>query len=141
MANRFWKFVKKTNEYREDRKDKNSENYINENPTEEELKDNKNGKVALILSIIACISLCICPIIILLAFKSNVIMGIFSILLFFIPARLQILAVKRIRKQLNINGKGKTKYLFIRYILPLISAIIAVTLFIVLLGVFFFSTK
>ena len=40
MANKFWDFLKKVHKVKQETKDENSENYINDNPTEEQLKDN-----------------------------------------------------------------------------------------------------
>ena len=119
-------FVKKTHKAKEETRDKNSENYINTNPTEEQLKDNKNGTVAVVLSIIAGILLMAIIALIILIFANNLGMGLLSIALLLIPAYLQMAALKKAKKQLNINGKGKTKLLFVKFIFPIISATISV---------------
>lgn len=126
MANGFWNFFKKVNKIQRETKDKTSENYINNNPTEEQAKDNKNGNTSIVLSIISCILLIGFMALIVLLFSYHVAVGFVSILMLIIPAKLQNLAVKKIKKQLNINGKGKIKYLLVKYIFPTIAGILAV---------------
>ena len=89
MANGFWNFLKNLHKRKQETKDENNENYINDNPTEEQLKDNKNGNIAIVLSIISCLLLV------------AMIALIVSIVLLFIPARLQALAVKKQRRNLT----------------------------------------
>lgn len=125
MSNGLWNFFKKIHNRRKEERDENSENYVNTNPTEEQLKDNKNGNMAIAFSIIACILLDVIIGIIVLAFTSNVVIGLFSIFLLFIPSWLQNLAVKKAKKQLNINGKGRIKLILVKYIFPIIAVIIA----------------
>lgn len=134
MANGFWNFLKKVNNIHQETTDKTSENYINDKPTEEQLMDNKNGKVAIILSIITCVLLIGFSALIVLLFSYNIALGFISILLLIIPARLQILAVRKAKKQLNINGKGKIKFLLVKFIFPAISAIISVIIILCLIG-------
>ena len=86
-----------------------------------ELKDNKNGNIAIVFSVIACILLDVIIGIIVLAFTSNVAIGLFSIFLLFIPSWLQNLAVKKAKKQLNINGNGRIKLILVKYIFPIIA--------------------
>ena len=134
MANGFWNFLKKVNKIHQETTDKTSENYINDKPTKEQLMDNKNGKVAIILSIITCVLLIGFSALIVLLFSYNIALGFISILLLIIPARLQILAVRKAKKQLNINGKGKIKFLLVKFIFPAISAIISVIIILCLIG-------
>lgn len=134
MANGFWNFLKKVNKIHQETSDKTSENYINDNPTEEQLKDNKNGKVAIILSILTCILLVGFTALIVLLFSYNIALGFVSILLLIIPARLQIVAVRKAKKQLNINGKGKVKFLLVKFAFPTIAAIVSVIVLLCLIG-------
>ena len=134
MANGFWNFLKKVNKIHQETSDKTSENYINDNPTEEQLKDNKNGKVAIILSILTCILLVGFTALIVLLFSYNIALGFVSILLLIIPARLQIVAVRKAKKQLNINGKGKVKFLLVKFVFPTIAAIVSVIILLCLIG-------
>ena len=134
MANGFWNFLKKVNKIHQETSDKTSENYINDNPTEEQLKDNKNGKVAIILSILTCILLVGFTALIVLLFSYNIALGFVSILLLIIPARLQIVAVRKAKKQLNINGKGKVKFLLVKFVFPTIAGIVSVIILLCLIG-------
>ena len=134
MANGFWNFLKKVNKIHQETSDKTSENYINDNPTEEQLKDNKNGKVAIIISILTCILLVGFTALIVLLFSYNIALGFVSILLLIIPARLQIVAVRKAKKQLNINGKGKVKFLLVKFVFPTIAAIVSVIILLCLIG-------
>ena len=134
MAKGFWNFLKKAHKVKQDTHDKNSENYINDNPTEEQLKDNKNGNIALILSLSSCILLIAFIALIVLIFANNFGMGIFSVVLLFIPARLQMVAVKKAKKQLNINGRGKVKLLLVRFVFPIIAGIISAVVLFILIG-------
>ncbi|MGN1201453.1 MAG: hypothetical protein ACI4R8_04280 [Candidatus Caccovivens sp.] len=135
MAKGFWNFLKKVHKVKQETRDEKSENYINNNPTEEQLKDNKNGNVAMALSIIACIALIAFIGLIVLIFSNNVWFGIFSIVLLLIPAYLQMTAVKKAKKQLNINGKGKTKLLLVKFVFPIIAATVSVIIIFCLIGV------
>ncbi|MGN0961141.1 MAG: hypothetical protein ACI4PF_02945 [Christensenellales bacterium] len=135
MANGFWNFLKKAHKVKNETNDVNSENYINNNPTEEQLKDNKNGNIAITLSIISCILLILFIALIVLIFSNNIGIGILSVALLFIPARLQMTAVKKAKKQLNINGKGKTKLLLVKYVLPTLASIISIIVLFCLIGI------
>lgn len=128
MANGFWNFLKKVHKVKQETKDESSENYINTSPTEEQLKDNKNGNIAIILSILACILIIGLIALVVLIFSNNVWFGILSIFLLFIPSRLQLLAVQKAKKQLNINGKGKVKFLLVKYVFPIITVAISMIL-------------
>lgn len=134
MANGFWNFLKKMNKVHQETNDKTSENYINDNPTEEQLKDNKNGIVAIMLSIITCILLIGFVALIVFLFSYNIAFGFVSILLLIIPARLQVLAVRKAKKQLNINGKGKIKFLLVKFVFPAVASIISVIILLCLIG-------
>lgn len=134
MANGFWNFLKKTHDAKKDTQNENSENFINNNPTEEQLKDNKNGNIAVVLSVIASILLIAIVAMIVFAFSSNVGIGIISICLLIIPSILQMNAIKKAKKQLNINGKGKIKFLLVKFIFPTIAAIASIVILFVLIG-------
>ena len=133
MAKGFWNFLKKMNKVHHETTDQTSENYINGNPTEEQLKDNKNGRTAMIISIITCILLIGLVALIVILFSYNIALGFVSILLLIIPAKLQILAVRKAKKQLNINGKGKIKLLLVKFVFPAIAAIISVIILLCLI--------
>lgn len=133
MANKFWEFLKRKEKLDDKYNNVNSEDYINKTPTEEELKDNKNGKRAVVLSIIAlltCIVVAFCSI---LLFDSMGPVSLFSLFLLLIPATLQKKSIKLIKKQLNINGKGLGKLFYCKYINAILMALvilIALVLFI-----------
>lgn len=134
MAKGFWDFLKKAHKVKQETRDESSENYINNNPTEEQLKDNKNGNFAIVLSIIACILLVGCIALIVAMFSNNVGLGLLSIVLLFIPSGLQIMAVKKAKKQLNINGKGKVKLLLVKFVFPIIAVAISMIVLFCLIG-------
>ena len=136
MANGFWNFFKKVNKLERDVNDKNSDNYINNNPTEEQLKDNKNGNIAILLSVVASILLIVTFAIIVRIFSNNVGLGLLSIVLLLIPGYLQMNAVKKAKRQLNINGKGKIKFLLVKFVFPIISAIVSIVLIFYLTGTY-----
>lgn len=128
MAKGFWNFLTKIHKVKQETNDINSENYINNNPTEEQLKDNKNGHIAIALSLVSCTLLVALVALIVFIFTNYIWFGIFSIVLLFIPALLQMTAVKKAKKQLNINGKGKIKLLLVKYIFPIIAGTISAIL-------------
>ena len=136
MANGFWNFLKNLHKRKQETKDENNENYINDNPTEEQLKDNKNGNIAIVLSIISCLLLVAIIALIVSIFANYIWIGIISIVLLFIPVRLQALAVKKAKRQLNINGKGKIKFILVKFVFPIISAIISIVILFGLIGVY-----
>lgn len=135
MAKGFWNFFKKVNKIQQETSDETSENYINNNPTEEQVKDNKNGNVAIVLSVITCVLLIAFVALIVFLFSYNVALGFLSLLLLIIPAKLQMLAVRKAKKQLNINGKGKIKFLLVKFVFPIIAGIISVAVLLCLIGV------
>lgn len=135
MAKGFWNFFKKVNKIQQETSDETSENYINNNPTEEQVKDNKNGNVAIVLSVITCVLLIAFVALIVFLFSCNVALGFLSLLLLIIPAKLQMLAVRKAKKQLNINGKGKIKFLLVKFVFPIIAGIVSVAVLLCLIGV------
>ncbi len=135
MAKGFWNFFKKVNKIQQETSDETSENYINNNPTEEQVKDNKNGNVAIVLSVITCVLLIAFVALIVFLFSYNVALGFLSLLLLIIPAKLQMLAVRKAKKQLNINGKGKIKFLLVKFVFPIIAGIVSVAVLLCLIGV------
>ena len=134
MAKGFWNFLKKAHKANQEIHNEKSENYINSNPTEEQLKDNKNGNIAIALSLISCILLIALIALIVLIFSNNIGLGLLSIALLLIPARLQFVAVKKAKKQLNINGLGKIKLLLVKFIFPILSATISIIILFCLIG-------
>ena len=136
MANGFWNFLKNLHKRKQETKDENNENYINDNPTEEQLKDNKNGNIAIVLSIISCLLLVAIIALIVSIFANYIWIGIISIVLLFIPVRLQALAVKKAKRQLNINGKGKIKFILVKFVFPIIAAIISIVILFWLIGIY-----
>lgn len=135
MAKGFWNFFKKVNKIQQETSDETSENYINNNPTEDQVKDNKNGNVAIVLSVITCVLLIAFVALIVFLFSYNVALGFLSLLLLIIPAKLQMLAVRKAKKQLNINGKGKIKFLLVKFVFPIIAGIVSVAVLLCLIGV------
>ncbi len=136
MANGFWNFLKNLHKRKQETKDENNENFINDNPTEEQLKDNKNGNIAIVLSIISCLLLVAIIALIVSIFANYIWIGIISIVLLFIPVRLQALAVKKAKRQLNINGKGKIKFILVKFVFPIIAAIISIVILFWLIGIY-----
>lgn len=136
MANGFWNFLKNLHKRKQETKDENNENFINDNPTEEQLKDNKNGNIAIVLSIISCLLLVAIIALIVSIFANYIWIGIISIVLLFIPVRLQALAVKKAKRQLNINGKGKIKFILVKFVFPIIAAIIFIVILFWLIGIY-----
>ena len=136
MSNGFWNFLKNLHKRKQETKDENNENYINDNPTEEQLKDNKNGNIAIVLSIISCLLLVAIIALIVSIFANYIWIGIISIVLLFIPVRLQALAVKKAKRQLNINGKGKIKFILVKFVFPIIAAIISIVILFWLIGIY-----
>ena len=136
MANGFWNFLKNLHKRKQETKDENNENFINDNPTEEQLKDNKNGNIAIVLSIISCLLLVVIIALIVSIFANYIWIGIISIVLLFIPVRLQALAVKKAKRQLNINGKGKIKFILVKFVFPIIAAIISIVILFWLIGIY-----
>lgn len=136
MANGFWNFLKNLHKRKQETKDENNENFINDNPTEEQLKDNKNGNIAIVLSIISCLLLVAIIALIVSIFANYIWIGIISTVLLFIPVRLQALAVKKAKRQLNINGKGKIKFILVKFVFPIIAAIISIVILFWLIGIY-----
>lgn len=136
MSKGFWNFLKKVHKAEQEIKDESSENYINNNPTDEQLENNKNGNIAIVFSLVSCVLLVALIAFIVSAFSNNVLLGILSIFLLCIPALLQKTAVKKAKKQLNINGKGKIKLLLVKYVFPFTAAVIAVIVLFCLVGLY-----
>ena len=129
MVNKFWESLKKVNKLQAKYNNKNSNDYINKTPTEEELKDNSNGKKAVILSTIALFLCIVISIFIVLLFDFIGAIGLFSIFLLLIPANVQRKSIKHVKKQLNINGKGFGKLCYCKYIVGvLMVAVILIAL-------------
>ena len=127
MANKFWEFLKKKEKFEDKYNNENSEDYINKTPTEEELKDNKNGKRAVILSVIALLLCAVVAFCSVLLFDSMGPASLFSLFLLLIPATVQKKSIKLAKKQLNINGKGIGKLIYCKYINSILMALVILT--------------
>lgn len=127
MSNKILNFIKKADDLHDKYNNKNSYDYINKTPTEEELKDNKNGKKAVILSTIALALCAVIAFISVLLFDSIGATSLISLFLLLIPAVLQRKSIKHIKKQLNINGKGFGKLCYCKYIVSILMVAIILT--------------
>lgn len=81
---------------------------INRNPTEEELKDNKKGKLSIVVTIVSIIVYLIAFILVASSWQVNIGLGIFVLVLvlIFTPS-IQIKAINLAKQQRKINGKGR----------------------------------
>ena len=117
--------------------DRKRETEINHNPTEEELKDNKKGKLSIVLTIVSTIVYLIAFVLVDSSWQVNIGLGIFVLLLvlIFTPS-IQIKAINLAKQQRKINGKGTTSLLFAN-ILPTTVLVVGV-LFFALGGMYIF---
>ena len=126
----FWKGLKEFSQASERRKQQKQERAknINQNPTEEELKNNKKGKLSILWTFLSLVVYFLAFGIIAMAFEENAAVGIFALLLFVpistLPHRK---AIGLAKEQRRINGKGSF-VLFIACVLPLI-VLVSGTLF------------
>lgn len=108
---------------------------INRNPTEEELKDNKKGKLSIVVTIVSTIVYLIAFILVASSWQVNIGLGIFVLVLVFTPS-IQIKAINLAKQQRKINGKGTTA-LILANVLPTI-ALVGGVLFFALGGMYIF---
>ncbi len=129
MSNGFFEFIKKIHKRRQETTDENSQNFINKNPTEEQLKDNRSGKKAIIFLI--CAIFCCVPIFLIFMYACKTWGVAFFLLLpiLLIPGLLHNKVIKYAKLQRRTNGKG-TKILVTTWIvMPIL--IIACGLFLI----------
>ena len=102
---------------------------INRNPTEEELKDNKKGKLSIVVTIVSTIVYLIAFILVASSWQVNIGLGIFVLVLvlIFTPS-IQIKAINLAKQQRKINGKGTTA-LILANVLPTIALVGGVLFF------------
>ncbi len=110
---------------------------INRNPTEEELKNNKKGKLSIALTILSIIVYLLAFVLVACSWQTNVALGIFVLILvlMFVPS-IQIKAINLAKQQRKINGKGRTA-LILANTLPTLVLVVGV-LFFVLGGMYIF---
>lgn len=102
---------------------------INRNPTEEELKNNKNGKLSITLTILSIVVYLIAFVLVASSWQVNIGLGIFVLVLvlIFTPS-IQIKAINLAKQQRKINGKGTTA-LILANVLPTIALVGGVLFF------------
>ena len=82
---------------------------INRNPTEEELKNNKKGKLSIALTILSIVVYLIAFVLVACSWQINVALGIFVLILVLVFApSIQIKAINLAKQQRKINGKGRS---------------------------------
>ena len=103
---------------------------INRNPTEEELKDNKKGKLSIVVTIVSTIVYLIAFILVACSWQINVALGIFVLILalMFVPS-IQIKAINLAKQQRKINGKGRPA-LILANTLPTLVLVVGVLFFV-----------
>ena len=110
---------------------------INRNPTEEELKNNKKGKLSIALTILSIVVYLIAFVLVACSWQINVALGIFVLILVLVFApSIQIKAINLAKQQRKINGKGRSA-LILANILPTL-VLVAGVLFFVLGGMYIF---
>jgi len=104
---------------------------------EEELKDNKKGKLSIVVTIVSTIVYLIAFILVASSWQVNIGLGIFVLVLglIFTPS-IQIKAINLAKQQRKINGKGTTA-LILANVLPTI-ALVGGVLFFALGGMYIF---
>lgn len=107
------------NKRRKQRKEERSQK-VNQNPTEEQLKDNKNGKKAYLWSFLSVIAYLIGFVVIASGFNNNFAIGIIA-MMFVLPitSLIQRKAIGFAQQQRKINGKGLFA-LIVASVVPLI---------------------
>ena len=126
-----FKGLKEWSDYRKKKKAEKAERakQVNQNPTEEELKNNKKGKLAYLWTFLSVAAYVLGFGVVLMAWQSNIALGIVA-LIFMLPitSAVQTKAVNLAKEQRQINGKG---------LLALILASVLPSLILVV-GFFFF---
>ena len=126
----FFESIKEIKNRRNKRKAEKAEKVkaVNQNPTEEELKNNKKGKLAYLWTIISIVAYVVAFGLVAMAWQENIALGIMALLLALIFAPMfHTKAINLAKEQRQINGKGRIA-LIVASIIPLI----------VLAGGFFF---
>lgn len=128
----FLKGLKEVSDYNKKRraKKKEREESVNRNPTEEQLKDNKKGKLSYLWTVFSIIAYIAGFVLVAMGFNENVGVGIFAmIIVLMLAPMVQKKAINLAKQQRKINGKG---------LFALILAII-LPLAVLFIGVFFFA--
>ena len=115
------KNLKELSDYSKKRKAKKEQRKkeVNQNPTEEELKNNKNGKLSFLFTFISIVVYILGFGVVAMGFEENFAVGIISLLfVLMITPLVQRKAISLAQKQRKINGKGLFA-LICAYILPL----------------------
>ncbi len=109
--------------------EKKRDTEINQNPTEEELKDNKKGKQSIVLMIVSIVVYLVAFVLVASSWQVNVGLGILVLILvlMFTPT-IQIKAINLAKQQRKINGKG-TISLILANVLPTLTLVIGVLFF------------
>lgn len=126
----FFDSIKEMNNRRNKRKSEKAEKAkaVNQNPTEEELKNNKKEKLSYLWTVVSTIAYVVAFGLVAMAWQENIALGIMALLMALIFAPMfHTKAINLAREQRKINGKGRLA-LFIATIIPLV----------VLAGGFFF---
>lgn len=110
---------------------------INRNPTEEELKNNKKGKLSIALTILSIVVYLIAFVLVACSWQINVALGIFVLILVLVFApSIQIKAINLAKQQRNINGKGRSALILANTLPTLV--LVAGVLFFVFGGMYIF---
>ena len=110
---------------------------INRNPTEEELKNNKKGKLSIALIILSIVVYLIAFVLVACSWQINVALGIFVLILVLVFApSIQIKAINLAKQQRRINGKGRSALILANTLPTLV--LVAGVLFFVLGGMYIF---
>lgn len=104
--NGLFDFLKKVNDKEKEHRDKESENYINTNPTEDQLKDNKNAKKAWTMFILSLIFGLASIFVMFIILSEWGIAGIFFIPILCIGPLIHKKTIKYAKAQRRTNGKG-----------------------------------
>lgn len=118
----FWKGLKELSDYSEKRRQrkKQREKNVNQNPTEEQLKDNKNAKRAWLWTILSMLAYAGAFLIVALGFSNHFAVGIVAMVVVIpVSTIFQKKAIEYAQQQRRINGKGFF-VLLVAYIVPLV---------------------
>lgn len=105
----FWKGIKELSEHSKRNKAKREarKKQVNENPTEEQLKNNKKGKLSYLWTFLSIVTYLLSFVLVAGAFNENLAVGIFALLLVLpLSPMVQKKAIALAREQREINGKG-----------------------------------
>ena len=105
----FWKGIKELSEHSKRNKAKREarKKQVNENPTEEQLKNNKKGKLSYLWTFLSVVTYLLAFVLVAGAFNENFAVGIFALLLVLpLSPMVQKKAIALAREQREINGKG-----------------------------------